>query len=69
VKAGGRTWVLQAHVPSGYLAQDDPRLHVGLGSATQVDDVTVRWPTGQEESYGRLAADRTHTLVEGRGTP
>ena len=31
---------------SGFLAQNDPRLIVGLGSASQVDWIEVSWPSG-----------------------
>jgi hypothetical protein len=31
-----------------YLSSEDPRLHFGLGGATAVREVRVRWPTGDE---------------------
>ena len=50
-----------------YLSQNDFRVHFGLGSATRVDRVDVRWPNGLEESWENLGVDRFHTLKEGGG--
>jgi hypothetical protein len=33
---------------SSYLSSEDPRLHFGLGEATAVGEVRVRWPDGEE---------------------
>jgi hypothetical protein len=48
-----------------YLSQNDRRVHFGLGGASVVDRVDVRWPNGREERWERLAADRRYTLTEG----
>jgi len=46
-----------------YMAGNDPRVHVGLGDATRVDQVQVRWPAhGAVESFGPFDADRTVTI-------
>ena len=52
-----------------YLASNDPRVHLGLGAATTVANVTVRWPNGSTESFGDQQADRIVTLQRGRGRP
>jgi hypothetical protein len=63
--------VLRHDVRGGgsYYSQDDLRQHFGLGSATRVERVEVRWPGGREESWSDLAVDRLHTLKEGTGAP
>src|SRR6185503_11868675 len=48
-----------------YYAQSDLRLQFGLGDATTVERVIVRWPSGAEENWSSLAIDRIHTLTEG----
>ena len=53
----------------GYLASHDPRVHVGLGTASVVDSVLVRWVDGTSERFGPLAAGRVHELRRGLGTP
>jgi hypothetical protein len=50
-----------------YLASNDPRVHVGLGAATTLADVTIRWPDGTTESFGDQPADRIVTLQRGKG--
>ncbi len=46
VKAGGRTQRRDIASGDSYLSTHDPRPHFGLGSATTVDEVDVRWPDG-----------------------
>ena len=50
-----------------YLASNDPRVHVGLGAATRLSGVTVRWPNGATESFADLDGDRIVTLQRGQG--
>ena len=50
-----------------YLSQNDLRLHFGLGAATKVDSVEIRWPNGKVETIHDLAADCVYTLIEGEG--
>jgi hypothetical protein len=51
-----------------YYAQNDLRVHFGLGTAPRVDLVEVRWPNGLEESWTNVAVNRIVTLTEGSGT-
>ena len=52
---------------SSYCAASDPRLVFGLGVATGVDEVVVRWIDGSEEVFGPLTSGTTHTLARGEG--
>ncbi|RIL11562.1 hypothetical protein DCC79_04425, partial [bacterium] len=46
------------------------RLELGLGAATAIRAVTVRWPgSGLVETYTGLSVDRAYRLVEGTGVP
>ncbi|HKS30253.1 MAG TPA: CRTAC1 family protein [Pyrinomonadaceae bacterium] len=49
-------------------SQNDTRLHFGLGTATRVDKLEVRWPGGAVETFEVPGVDRVLTLVEGKGT-
>jgi len=53
----------------GYAASHDPRVLLGLGDATVVKDVIIKWPCGQTEHFGPQTCDRYITLTEGRGKP
>jgi len=39
----------------------------GLDSATKIDSVEVRWPSGAIEHIGNLAADQFYSVLEGKG--
>ncbi len=52
---------------ASYLSQNDLRQHFGLGSATKIDAVEIRWPNGNVEKLQDLAADAIYTITEGSG--
>jgi hypothetical protein len=62
--AGGRSQAAERVAGSSYLSQDDGRLHFGLGSATKVDKLVVRWPSGKTQTLQNLAVDRILTVEE-----
>ena len=47
------------------MSSSDPRVHFGLGAATQVETLTVRWPGGHVDTYHDLPVDRYVTIREG----
>ena len=51
----------------GFQSSNDPRVHFGLGSATAVDTVVVRWPGGSAETFGPFASGAHYELREGKG--
>lgn len=51
----------------GFASQNQRRLHFGLGNRTRVPQVIIRWPSGLEETYRDLEADRLYALREGGG--
>jgi hypothetical protein len=61
----GRALVRHRKGGGSYASASDPRLLVGVGAATTVPAVEVRWPSGAVQTFGPLAADRAYTLVEG----
>jgi hypothetical protein len=44
------------------------RVHFGLGAATKIDELKIRWPSGLIERFDNLRVDTIHTLKEGTGT-
>ena len=68
VKAGKRILVDEVRSGSSYVSNNDMRVHFGLGAATKVDSVTVRWPNGRMETFEDLPVDSIHALREGAGT-
>jgi len=68
VKAGRRIFVDEVRSGSSYISNSDMRIHFGLGAATKIDAVEVRWPSGLVERFANLAVDSIHTLKEGLGS-
>jgi hypothetical protein len=62
----GRKLVRHRKGGGSYLSAGDPRLLVGLGSATRVAQVEIRWPSGLEQRAGPLAADHGYRVTEGQ---
>ncbi len=48
----------------GYLSSSEPILHFGLGEATQIQRVTIDWPSGLTQVLENLAVDRRYTVTE-----
>ena len=72
LRIGDRTLVRFCQGSQGYLSTDERLVRFGLGEASQVDAVTVRWPSGKQETWGELSAGQmpagqTRTLWEGTG--
>jgi hypothetical protein len=66
VFAAGKRWTEERVAGSGYLSQDDGRLHFGLGTAASVDKIVVHWPSGVEQTIEKLSVDRVLTVEEPR---
>src|SRR5579863_5454356 len=67
IVADGMTQTDEIHSGGSYLSQNDLRVHFGLGSATKIDSVEIRWPSGKLETFGDLPADQFYSVSEGQG--
>jgi enediyne biosynthesis protein E4 len=43
------------------------RVHFGLGSATKIDSVEIRWPSGTTDTLKDLDSDKFYAVLEGTG--
>lgn len=50
-----------------YLSNNDFRVHFGLGKATKVDSIEIRWNSGKIETIKDVAADKFYGILEGEG--
>jgi enediyne biosynthesis protein E4 len=64
IVAGGHKQVAERTAGSGYLSQNDGRVHFGLGTNSKVDRLTIRWPSGREQVLDNAAADRVVVVEE-----
>ena len=67
MRAGKRLLVDEVRSGSSYYSQSDMRVHFGLGAATKLDSVEVRWPSGLTEHFDNAAVDQINTVKEGTG--
>lgn len=65
--AGGRRQIREVLSGSSYISQSDLRQHFGLGSVAKVDEIEVRWPSGQTDRVRNVEADQFIRVEEGRG--
>jgi hypothetical protein len=63
VSLGGSLQRKQARCPTGYVFQEDPRLHFGLGTQQSDVDVRIRWPSGAIQTLTNVQVD---TVLEVR---
>ena len=67
VTAGKLVQTAEVRAGGSYLSSSDPRLHFGLATETKMNQVTIRWPSGDKEILKDLSADFIYTLTEGKG--
>jgi hypothetical protein len=48
-----------------YLSVSDRRVHLGLGDATTIDELTIHWPQGEPQSFTNVKGGRFLRLVQG----
>jgi len=63
---GGRSLVRACRADGSYMSSSDSRVHFGLGAATQVETLAIRWPGGHVDTLHNLPADRYVTIREGQ---
>ncbi len=63
---GGKTYLQYVNGGNGFAAQSTTRVHFGLGTATKVDSVEVRWPSGLKQTFSCPDVDHIYKAVEGQ---
>ena len=64
VISGGLTQIREVKSGSGYLSQNDLRLHFGLGDRIQVDTLTVRWTCGKVQTLQDIETNQILVISE-----
>lgn len=65
VIANSKTQIREVTTTSGASGQNSLVQHFGLGPATQVDQVTVYWPSGTVQTLNNVAVNQQLTILEG----
>lgn len=55
-------WVIAG---DGYLSKNESTLMFGLGGASEIESVTIDWPSGTTEEFGPLASGKRWLVIEG----
>jgi enediyne biosynthesis protein E4 len=66
--AGGLRQSRYTKAANTWKIQDNPYVHFGLGQATGIDSLVIRWPLGDVEVRKNLAINHYHKIVELAGT-
>ena len=64
--ASGRVLYNHVSVSVGFMSSSDKRVHFGLGAEKQVRSLEIRWPRGQIQKLGAVAADQILKVEEPR---
>lgn len=62
--SGDLTQMREVKSGSGYLSQNDLRLHFGLGAARSVDTLTVRWTCGRVQTLQNVETNQIIVISE-----
>jgi hypothetical protein len=64
VKWNGQQQVQQVAGGSGFAAQNDHRVHFGLGKDAMIESVVVHWPSGRLQTLRTAGVDRIYKVKE-----
>ncbi|MGA2749330.1 MAG: CRTAC1 family protein [Verrucomicrobiota bacterium] len=65
--ADGKRFFGEARCAFGFLMQSERRLHFGLGKATMVDRLEIRWPSGIVQEMTNIPVDQILKVRESAG--
>ncbi len=66
ISAAGRTQLRAVNGGNGFAAQGSRRVHAGIGRATTIERVEIRWPSGTRQVLRDLTPDCIHVIREGQ---
>jgi len=65
-EAGGKKFRRLKTAGGSYLASHDPREILGIGSATKIDSIEIKWPSGQIDKLANPPIRKYLKVVEGK---
>jgi hypothetical protein len=66
VRWNGMEQLRQVEGGSGFASQNERRVHFGLGPSPQIEEVVIRWPSGELQTLEAPVADVVHRVKEPR---
>jgi hypothetical protein len=60
----GQQQVQQVSGGSGFCAQNQRRLHFGIGKYPQIEKAVIRWPSGKIQTLDKLTPGQNYKIKE-----
>jgi len=67
VRAGGRDQIREVKTSGSYASASDPRVHFGLGTASKIESLELKWPSGAWQVFTDVPEDRIVVVHEEEG--
>jgi hypothetical protein len=67
LSVGGKVLAQDVKAGSGYLSQNDLRVHFGMGRISVAERLEIQWPSGTVDTLETLDANQILTIREGEG--
>jgi hypothetical protein len=64
ITAGGKVQTGQKKSTTGYLSQNDSRVHFGLSKNDMVEKIEIKWPSGKSQVLENIKANQILTVKE-----
>jgi hypothetical protein len=68
LRSEGHEQLQEVRSGGSFISQSDFRLHFGLGRATQVDSLQIRWPGGALQNLENVPVNQILTIEEGKAS-
>ncbi len=60
----GKRQLQQVAAGTGFAAENDLRVHFGLGKNPQIEKAVIRWPSGISQTLDHLTPDQLYQVKE-----
>jgi len=64
IYSGGKVQISQKRSTTGYLSQNDPRMHFGLAKNALVEKIEIKWPSGKLQVMENIKANQILAVKE-----
>ena len=64
ISSDGREQIAQKKSTTGYLSQNDPRIHFGLGKSEMIERIEINWPSGKVQVLENITANQILEVIE-----
>ena len=64
LESGAGVQIRELTLARGYMSCSEPIVHFGLGDDAQIRRLVVSWPSGAEQVFENLSADRRYVITE-----